>query len=156
MNTKRKNNQRGFTLVEVLIYTVLIMFILGGMLLAVYNIVEGSTALGQDVIIQEEANFLLRKIEWALSGASDINTPNSGNSGNVLSVDKDLNTIQFNLDSGNLRIDKGSGPIILNSEYVTVSSLSFEHIPASGTGPAAVRAEFYVDDKYFNLTKYLR
>ena len=141
---------------EVLIYTFLTMFILGGMLLAVYNIIEGSTVLGGEIIIQEEANFLLRKIDWALSGVSDINIPVPGNSGSALSVDKDGSIIQLDLDSGNLRIDKGSGPIILNSEYVTVSSLSFEHIPASGSGPAAVRAEFYVDDKYFEIVKFLR
>src|SRR3989338_5692599 len=67
----------GFTLLETLIYLFLFAIVIGGGMIAAYNIIEGTDAAYNHVVLQEEANFLFRKISWALTGATAISTPSA-------------------------------------------------------------------------------
>lgn len=159
----------GFTLVEAIIYAALISIVIGLILLVAFQVVEGSGRLNAKIFLEEEASFLLRKIEWAVAGASQINSPNSGQSSNTtFSVDKfevppTENPIVFNIDSGDLTIERGAGaPTILNSSAITIDNATFTHIAATGTAPAGIKIELTVnsasqsDVHLYELTTYLR
>ena len=150
----------GFTLIETIIYAALFSVIIGLTVGAVYQIIEGSEDLQKNIIADAEAHFLTRKVEWALTGVSIINSPASGLAGASLSLDKvgyAQNPVVFDLDSNNLRVKKGlANPVILNSGNVAISDLQFEHLAAGLYRPAAIRVSFKVNGEPFSTVIYLR
>jgi len=151
---------KGFTLIEVLIYSALIAMIISGSLIAVYQIIEGSDSIQNKIIIEQEANFLLSKIRWALTGATAIISPTIGLASSTLSINKanySENPIVFDLNSNNFRIKQGSGnPTILNNQNIAINNLIFEHLAANGSGPEGLKISLTVNNKLFTTIIYLR
>ncbi len=139
-----KNNS-GFTLVEVLIYSALFSLMMVGALGGAYMVIQGANQSNARLLVDDEANFVLRKINWALTGVSFISVPSPGLTLNTLDVTKTgVGSVKFRLNSENIEMDAGSGYIPLDTVNVIAASLSFEHIPASvGGKPAAIKAIFY-------------
>ncbi len=162
--------QKGFTLVETLLYIALFTIIIGGGIVAVYQIIQSTEASYSHVILQEEANFLFRKIDWALTGLdgpTSIITP-TNYSDTTLTVNKDSAQVKFYLDNGNLTVQRDSGTIVpLNSSNITASSTPsthlFERIITPGK-PDAITTNFTLTTEQnswpatqtFSFTKYLR
>lgn len=152
----------GFTLIEVLIYLALFTIIIGGAIVSVYSILEGSSRTARRILAQEEGNFLLRKIDWALTNATAITLPLPGASGTALSVTKaDLppaeSPLVFALNNTTMRLSRGGGVSHrLTSATVAVSEVMFRHIAARDNTPAAIVVNFRVEGQAFHLTKYLR
>jgi hypothetical protein len=151
---------KGFTLIEVLIYSALIAMIISGSLIAVYQIIESGNNIQNKIITEQEANFLLSKIRWALAGATAIISPAIGLASSTLSINKanySENPIIFDLNSNNLRIKQGSGnPAILNNQNIAINNLVFEHLAAGGSGPEGLKINITVNNKSFTATIYLR
>ncbi|OGE82841.1 MAG: hypothetical protein A2846_04340 [Candidatus Doudnabacteria bacterium RIFCSPHIGHO2_01_FULL_49_9] len=150
--------QNGFTLIETLVYIVLLAIVMGGILMVTYQLVEGTDRTLAKVIEEEEANFILRKIDWALSNVDDINLPVSG-SGATLSVDKigyGSNPIAFDLSGGAFRVSKGGGaPVDLTTSNVAVSSLSFQRVTVPGQ-PEQIVVTFDLNGQPYSMTRTLR
>ncbi len=144
--------QKGFTLIEVIIYIALFSIVIGGGMIAAYEIIQSTDSGTNHVIVEEEANFLLRKINWALSGAT---SPLSSLPASSLTVTKSGTPYIFDLNSNNLRINN----IILNSSSIKVSNLTF-----SSPGSNGVTTSFTLTTQQngknitesFFTTKYLR
>ena len=157
----KSSRKNGFAIIEVVVYLALFSIIIGGGMVAVYQIIQSTDAGENQVILQEEANFLLRKINWSLTGADTVDVPSSTS----LSVDKPgMPTLLFDLNSSNLRLKTGSDPaVILNSESISVSGLSFSKTVSSGK-PDAIATAFTLTtvqngrnmSQEFTTTKYLR
>ena len=147
----------GFTLIETVIYIVLLGVLIGGGVVAAFYILDSAEKNKADINVQAEGNFIVRKIEWALTGATTINVV----SPTQLNVTKPgLPTMIFYLSGTDLKLgpDTSSG-VNLNSSLVTLATISgiiFTDIPAAGGKPEAVSASFNVNGKNFNLIKYLR
>lgn len=162
------SKSRGLTLIETIIYAALLSILIGLILGVVFQITEGSKRLNSKVFVEEEASFLLRKIEWAVGGASLVNTPAASATSTTLSVETasappSENPIVFAMDSGNLTITRGNGsPVVLNSTRVTVQSVEFEHIATSGEKPPGVSVHITLggqnpaDSRSYETTIYLR
>ena len=152
--------KKGFTLIETLIYAILVAFIISGVLISVYQMIQGSATLNTRIVAEEEVNFIFRKIVWALAGAYDINSPETGDTGTTLSVDKENfsdNPIVLDLNSGNLRIKRGGEEaVILNNEHVAISNATFEHLASSGDKPGGIKVNIFVDNQAYETTIYLR
>lgn len=150
----------GFTLIETIIYSALTAMIFGVTLLSFYQLIGSSNALNKRIIIDEEADFLIRKIEWALSGISAVNFPAAGSSGQEISINKtnySFNPIVFDAVSGTLRIRKGTGdPVALNSQNTAISDLNFFYTAAIGDSPGAIRVGFSVNQRPYQTTINLR
>ena len=153
-----KYKSRGFTLIETLIYASLISVIIGFSLAVTYQIIDSSEKLNKKILIEEEANFLLRKIEWALTGLETINSPLSGATGSILSVNKinfSSNPLVFDLNLNNLRMKRGlAAPVILNNENLVVSNLIFEHLAMDGNKPAGVKTNFKINERAYEIIIY--
>ena len=154
----------GFTLIETLLYAILISGIIGGSLVSVYGLLEGSDKLNDRVVIEEEANFLLKKIEWGLSSVDAIiepviqpPAPNATSSTLTILKIGSLDNITFDLDSGNIRLKRGANaPVSLNTERATIASLSFEHIAPIGARPRAIKTSLNINGKPYTMLLYMR
>ena len=162
MNKSFKN--RGFTLVEVLLYIALLGLLLGGGVIAAYAVLEGSNRTTTAVMVQEEGEFLLRKFDLAMTNVSAINAPAAGSSGVELWVMKTGGTsVKLDLAGSNITITTSAGTFVLNSSNVTVGGGNvFSRAPLVAGKPEAVTANFTVtpvnssSGETFTTTKYLR
>lgn len=165
---KNKKRSSGFTLIEVVVYLALFSIIIGGAMVSVLQIVESSTSLQSKVVMEEEANFLLRKINWALNGATTMSVSGDHLTLTIINpylITTGAHTFVFDIDSsgGYLRLSKnGATAINLNSQNVKVSNLAFTYSPPSGAKPASVNTHFNLMEKEsgdqddFETTRYLR
>ena len=160
---------RGFTLIETVIYIGLFSFIMASILFSVYAVVSGNARSQMKAMVSEEGSFLLGKIDWALTGAQSAGI---GGGGNTLSIVKyGGSSISIALSGSDLTIARGAGsPVVLNNTNVDVSCLPggcFTRTVASGEGinPESIEAEFTVSGKTsdglsfsqdFYTVKYLR
>lgn len=143
----------GFTLIEIIIYIALFSIVIGGGMVATYSIIQSTDNGTNHVILQEEANFLLRKINWALTGAISFTI------GSNLSIAKDGTTLVFDLNSGNMRLTKGGVISILNSSSISVSNLTFTPVGANGittTFTLTTVQNGRNTSQDYSTTKYLR
>lgn len=157
---KKFKKNHGFTLIEVLVYSALLAFIMTGVMGAVYMIVQGFNRSSATVTADDEANFILRKFNWAMSCATSVTVPSRGATTNTLRVSRNNipfgeNPLFFDLDSATstIRIRRGAGALTdLNS--LKAASLSFQRTPASQSDK--IKASFYIDGRQFETSKYIR
>ena len=153
----RASSLTGFTLIEVIIYLALFAIVFGGAIVAAYNVFESNGRDQAKAMVQEEADFLIAKIDWALSGVKSATLPalpptppDLSSNGAVLSVTKynfASNPVVISLSGTDLVISEGGNPpITLNNSNVQIGSLNFKHKNASGDGidPESVQAVFIV------------
>lgn len=150
--------RRGFTLIEAIVYVALLSIIMGGVLAAVYNLTQGATRITANTTVQEEGNFVLRKVAWALTGLSGITTPLSGTSNTLLVTKVGGTRVGMRLSGSNIEMSEDGGVtyLPLTTDNVTASALQFTFVPASGTGPSGVIASFSINGIAFSVQKYLR
>ena len=158
--------QKGFTLIEAVIYVLLFALLIGGTVGAVYNIMEFNNVSHARDMMYEEGNFLIAKIGWVASEAQSVNSPLSGSPGSSLSVNKldnPLDTIRVELVDNNMVVTENSISQILNNDNVAVSNLVFSYQNTSNY--QSVNIKFTLSSKVnngttisndFETTKYLR
>src|SRR3989344_8094326 len=117
--------KKGFTLIETLVYLALFALIIGGMVVAAYLLFETSDRYQSRAMLQEEQNFIMAKIAWALDNAMSANVV-----GDVLTITKyDPPSITIDSPGTNARLDGE----VLNSSSIKVDDLSFIHAGGAGT-----------------------
>lgn len=167
-----KKNRAGFTLIETIIYIALFGLLIGGAVVTSFNLLEGSSKLGGGISADAEGNFILQKINWALTGitasSSIIWSPSLGSTSTKLCVFKSglpatENTLRFdsNSSSNAITLARGTASIcngtptstLLSSMNVIQKNLVFTR---STTTPESIKASFQLGNRSFELTKYLR
>jgi Tfp pilus assembly protein PilE len=142
---------RGFTLIEAIIYLGLFALLIGGAVLAAYDVFESSGRGATHAILQEEGEFVLAKVAWTLSGARAIAAPTiasgscSASSPTLAAVkwDPALGTVEVTQTSSNATISRDGGAAVpINSSSVSISSLSFTHCWAGGANPDSIATRF--------------
>ena len=172
--------QSGFTIIETLVYLALFGLVMTGIIVAAYNMFELSGRTQTTAMLTAEGNFLLGKINWAMSGVQTICLPIVGTPGSNLVVRKwdtaSGDPIRLNLTSGAATIQKvpfapgntcntiAGAVYTLNNSVVNVDSLTFDHQGNAGN-PEWVMATVVLSTKTpngqtlsqtFTTTKYLR
>lgn len=152
----------GFTLIEVLIYMGLFVLVIGGLLLTTYAVIESSGHLQDKTVVNEEADFIIRKIDWALTNATAISCPVAGQ----LQITKlgllaGQNPLLFTFSSNNLTLKRGSASAIqLNSTDVKITSLVFTCVQSLNGKPASADTQLTLSSisasQSFDNKKYLR
>jgi hypothetical protein len=129
-------------------------------MVATYQIIQSSDSGTNHVILEEEANFLLRKINWALTGATDV-TNTSSTLTSTKNIDGASTVLTFNFSSPDLTLQRSSGsPVTLNSTSISISNLTFEEtttgngITTAFTLTTVQNGKNVTED--FSTTKYLR
>ena len=150
---------KGFTLIEILIYLALVSLIATISIAAVYPLIDNYYRNQARLDIEGEANFLMRKINWGLTGAYSINQPISGSTSTILSINKEgfsQNPIVFDIGNGDFRISLAAGePIVLNNINVKIEKAEFENIFQSGL-PVLVGVELSVKHSNSNASTTIK
>lgn len=161
---------RGFTIIELLIYIGLFAVVIGGAMTASYSIAESSGRAETRAMMQEEGNFLINKMQWILSGVKAVTEPAVGDTGTTLSVVKwdpaEPSPLVVSAVGTELLLKRGAGTAApLNSDSVAVSDFRVRHLFDGGTDPESVEVSFLLSAKTptggsvtqsFETTVYLR
>ena len=154
----------GFTLIETLVYLGLFAIIMVGIVATAYGVFESNGRSQTKTMVQNEGDFMLAKINWALTGATAISVVNSPLS---LTITRASNPTSVVFDqSGNyLEINRnGAGGVNLNNSNVQIQNLSFINA-GHGTPTESVAVSFNLlantpngtqYSQNFQTTKYLR
>ncbi|MFC1802140.1 prepilin-type N-terminal cleavage/methylation domain-containing protein [Patescibacteria group bacterium] len=152
MNFKKlKNNKKGFTLIEFLLYISIISVVLliaGGIAL---NILLAKAKLGAIDEVNQNTRVIVEKVLSSIRNAEVVNSPLQGATSSSLSLqmaNSYQNPTVFDLSGSSVRVSEGGGPAVnLNSDSVFVSDLFFTNTSYTDT-PGTIT--FQITSKYYN------
>lgn len=149
-------NNKGFTLIEILVYMALVSIVSGFVILIVFQITNIQDRLREKIEAEDELNFILQKIDWVLQDANVINQPAVNSTSTTISITKNnfsQNPIVLilNATSGSIGLSRsGGGYAEINSQNTIVDKLIFEHIGAINGAPEAVKTTIGVHSKIYS------
>ncbi len=139
---------KGFTLIETLIYVAIASAILSFALATTYQLINASDRSDNQKEVVENQKLLEQKIYWALQSVSAINAPTAGATTTSLSVNKigfADNPVIIYTDSEAAKLQRGANPALLitNDAYVAIQNLTFHQFTFSGRPAIKVNATIY-------------
>ncbi len=159
---KYKNHRylknKGFTLIEMVIYIALFSIMMGGLIVTVYQLYQSAGAMNSKVTEQEEINFVIKKIDWVLTGAysSSIVISNLHQKLSVYKTGFSSNPIiiRFNSVSKDIEIQTGGAGTFypLTTKNVKVKSLEFNY----NSDTKIITYKFIINGIATTSSKYLR
>ena len=144
-----KNNQRGLTIIELMVTLILTSFILGGLSFFFIDYMEGWEVRFSNLELQRQGMFALSAMEKSIRASHDvvIDTTPTKITVSVTEPDEDeAFTIEYHESEG--RILDSNGRILIpdgDVEDLSVESLLFTEEPGFGR---SVRIDLKVVDKY--------
>ncbi|TSC70245.1 MAG: hypothetical protein CEO12_449 [Parcubacteria group bacterium Gr01-1014_46] len=152
---------KGTTLIEVIIYIALFSILLTGSFMSAMGLVDSNSKTRVSITVQDEGNFVMRKINWLITNLDPTSPPTVTGSGcsQILTVRKinySLNPIVLRLNSNILEISQGGGVFVpITTINVKVTCLEAEIISTNEL-PLGVSATTTINGTDFAITKYLR
>ena len=139
---------KGFTLIEILIYLTLFSMLCGGLLAAVFGSLSAANQMQQKVAAISDADFILKKFSFAMGSALAADTD-----GKILTVQRfaEPYRVTFSLAGGLVLQDQGSGSEPLNSTSSPVLNLAFEKI--AGGSRLAIKVNFQIYNNDYELVR---
>jgi type II secretory pathway pseudopilin PulG len=130
-----KNNRRGFTLIEVIIYSGILAGFFAAILVFMSNILGSVDAVRERNEVVANQEFIERKLDWILHNASQIQIPAVGSTSSELkAVLTDGSTADFVLSGNILNLSAASLPAEpINSLRVNVTNFSVSNTTSSPT-----------------------
>jgi hypothetical protein len=151
----------GFTLIEVLMYIALFVLLVGTLLGVAFQTIASIDQINKKIVVQQEADFILRKIDWALSNGISVSVGPKP-SDMVITRLSIPNVLTFSQNGNFISLNDGFGTQDLNSANVAVSNLIFSKSQI-GLAPPEIQVSFNLADvsdlsntHNFQLLKYLR
>ena len=101
---KKLQLEKGFTLIETIIYIGLFGIMCTGIFVSMYPLFTSAQRLTSNILIDSETAFILAKIEYALyngitSPSATISSPSLGSSGSMLTITNGTQLYQFKADA---------------------------------------------------------
>ena len=152
--------RKGFTLIEVTFYSAILSLLLGGSIASAYALIDANTHTEKQIDIAEEANFILKKLDWILVNVETVDEPAAGESGTHLVVKKrDLsateNPLILALDKNALFLKRGAAKeTVLTTKRVGVDSFNVKHFKSDTS--EYIEITFILSGTHFEFTKYIR
>lgn len=121
----------GFTLIETLLYALIVSVVIGAMMLVLFSMLENRQTATSRLELTDTVSFVEQKLTWAIRGATSISLPAAGAKGSILVLTRDVNgtptQLTFDLNNHAIRMQRGSAdPVPLTNDWVSVASLGFE------------------------------
>ncbi|MEK7569737.1 MAG: prepilin-type N-terminal cleavage/methylation domain-containing protein [Patescibacteria group bacterium] len=147
-----KNNNQGFTLVEVVIYVALFAIIIGGLIVTAYYLWQSASTTGGKVAAGEEINFVLKKLDWTLTGAEGDTVSTSSGELSFENPNISPDEIILRRDGDKIEMATGSNVYNLTSDNVKVESFDFSYDSPKRT----VTVSFALSGIASTFTKFLK
>ena len=143
--------ETGFTLIEFMIYGVIVSFMVGALIMAGSNIMEGRARVEVMQEVSHNARVALSRITYHIRRAEGVNVLNPGDESDELSLqmsDTDNDPTIFSINEDNaLVVKKGTkDPVEITSSNIEVSFLKFTNLSGS-SGKDSIRIEITVGHK---------
>ena len=139
------NVESGFTLIEILLYITLATMIVMTIILFFLMILAGRQRSVAIAEVDTQGSQIMRYLSYNLRNADGVNTPATGDSSSILSVqssDPNLDPINFYVDGSMLYVEESlSDTYELSSSRVEISNVSFTNITANNS-PTLIKIEF--------------
>lgn len=138
----------GFTLIEVLIYALIFVIVVGGMMLYAIAMLTSSERADTRVEVADNSRFMIQKLQRVIQGAVKINSPAVNASDATLSLDTataswnpfTMYVVNFGPASGSLLFRKGAAaPVLITDSFVKISSVSFKNYSFSTSTKNTIR-----------------
>ncbi len=126
---------RGVTLIETLIYLALFAIIMSGLMASAYMLYAGADQSQTKAMLQEEENFILGKISYAMSQARTICDPAPNASGAMLRISFTAGCGTPDITIALSSPDVQWGTTALNNSNVKIDNLVFTRTYAGGANP---------------------
>ncbi len=148
---KRSSTQKGFTLLELVIYLTLVVGILVTATTFAWNIINSRTKAFAIQEVQQNGRFIMDKFTQTVRSAQDITVPVTGASGDTLELvmrDVSKDPIIFSLSGGILSMSAGGGTTYdLHSSAITVSALQFTNVSSVDDASRNVQVQVTLEHK---------
>lgn len=145
---------RGFTLIETIIYIALLGLLMGGGVVVAYQLLQGTGTVDTKNTVQEEGNFVLAKMRYALGSASGVDSVSG-----ALEINRYGNPqvrVRRSVDALEFSEDGGGSYLPITTENVTVSDFALTILPPASGAPEGVIATTTINGIDFVLTAYVR
>ncbi len=142
MKTKTlKSNEKGVTLVEMLIYMGLLSILLISlteMFAAILDVKIDSEAISS---VEQDSQYLVTRLEYDINRADSISLPASpGQNSNSLGLTINGESYTYSLNGDNLELTNNAGTFRLNSSETLIQNLNIQKIGPAGKN--TVRIDF--------------
>lgn len=144
---------KGFLLIEVIVYLSLFSIILVSSLYSFFSFMETNNKSGQENLIIEEGEFLLKKIENFVSLANEIEKPSESetvSSKLILIMNNFEDRVIFKEEESDLVLEKNNEEFTLNTNLLPVTNLQFEYLAFGENSHAnALKVSFTLAEEEF-------
>ena len=142
-----RSGQKGFTLIELVLYIALASIVLGALSSLYFSMTTARIKNTSITEVEEQGQQIMLAITQAVRNASSITSPAIGGTAASLSIQTYTSTANptvFSLSSGVFRVQEGAGAVTaLHSTRVTVSNVEFRNVARSNTD-GIIRVSFTV------------
>lgn len=142
------NKNRGFTLVELLLYLGIVIIIIPAITGLVFVMLEARVKARAMNEINYQGDRVVRIINQAIRNSENVINPSKQNFSNNLSLqvaDASKNPTIFDLSNGRIRVKEGvSSEIDLTNAQVTVSGLNFQNNGLENS-PDSIQFQFQIN-----------
>jgi type II secretory pathway pseudopilin PulG len=124
MENKKQKKEKGFTLIEFLIYSGIVVFVIGALTLAGTNVLQARVRVIAMEEINRNASLSLEKIAYLIRNSEGVNSAIGSSLSLQMSSPSD-NPTEIFLEEDYIAISRGGVVGRLTTSSVKVSSLSF-------------------------------
>lgn len=164
LGNKKSKLVSGFTLLEVIIYMALFSIMMGGLITITFQLIQSSEKTYMKGVIEEEINFVFKKIEWALIDAINISNPLTGQSTELEIFKNNFGdnpiTFKYNTHDPNYRYIEYCFNIIncnpITTKNVKVNSINFLRINDPDLAISGIEIIININDVEISSIKYLQ
>jgi type II secretory pathway pseudopilin PulG len=148
------HNQKGFTLVEMVLYVSLCSIILLSLATFMSSLLDSRVRSQSIAEVNQQGFQVMYMMTQAIRNGRSIVIPALGTSSTTLSLitgNALLDPTIFDSASGTMRIKEGSNPVIsLTNRRVAISGLLFQNVSSTSSTEKIIRMSFVLD--YINTT----
>lgn len=125
MTKINQNSQKGFTLLELILYVAILTLMLGTLIPLAWNVVGSSAKSSFQEEVSSQARYVSERIKYEIRNSTGINSLTATSISLATSTGAANPTI-IDLSAGKIRITQGTAsPVNLNSTDSTVTALVF-------------------------------
>lgn len=144
-----RHHTAGTTLIEVLVYAVVFMIVVGSMLTLAMAMLTGAERANSQIEVSDNARLLIQNLEFSIRNSASVISPLPGASGNTLTLNIDSNSLLqghvvgagwggvspappnlliYSVVNGAMTMQFEGSPILpITNSLVTVGSVSFSN-----------------------------